>query len=144
MTACDLWPDERYISSKLYDHNKSGTEVKVTILDLPKLHNPSEKVADEFATALSKVESTEIFKSKSIKAILNFRWGPAKTFVFRRQLIPYAVFFSCYLIYVLFILDKHKDLMVKDSLEESEFPLWFKMLNNFWLFVLTVFSLYFL
>ena len=58
VTSCDLWPDERYISSKLYDQNRSGTEVKVTILDLPKLHNPSETVADEFAKALSEVEST--------------------------------------------------------------------------------------
>ena len=144
VTSVDLWPDERYITSKLYDDNKSGTEVKVTILDLPKLHNPSETVADEFATALSEVDDTEIFKCMSIKAIINFRWAPAKSFVLRRQLIPYAVFFDCYLIYVLFILDKHKDLMAEDHLEESEFPLWFKMLDTFWLIVLTVFSLYFL
>ena len=78
MTSCDIWPDERYITHKLFDYSKSGTEVKVTTLDLPKLHNPSEKVADEFARALSEVESTEIFKSMSVKAIINFRWGPAK------------------------------------------------------------------
>ena len=80
----------------------------------------------------------------SIKAIINFRWGPAKTFVLRRQMIPYSVFFLIYLIYVLFILDKHKDLMTEDKLEESEFPLWFKMLDTFWLILLTLFSLFFL
>ena len=80
----------------------------------------------------------------SVKAIINFRWGPAKSFVLLRQMMPYSVFFAFYLIYVLFILDKHKDLMTSDHLEEHDFPLWFKMLDNFWLIVLTLFSIFFL
>ena len=59
-------------------------------------------------------------------------------------MIPYTVFFCFYLIYVLLILDKHKDLMVNDKLDEDEFPIWFKSLDTFWLIVLTLFSLYFL
>ena len=41
VAACDLWPDERYIDLQIFEDSKSSAEIKVTVLDLPKLHIPT-------------------------------------------------------------------------------------------------------
>ena len=45
VAACDLWPDERFIEDRIFDESKSGAEINVTVLDLPKLHNANEDIA---------------------------------------------------------------------------------------------------
>lgn len=44
-TICDLWPDKRFIEQQVYDPSEHGDEISIKLLDLPKLHNPNEKVA---------------------------------------------------------------------------------------------------
>ena len=78
ITACDLWPDERFISNQIFEEGNGGSEITVTVLDLPKVHNPNDPIAHKFMEALAGVEETSIFGSKSVKSIVAFRWGPCK------------------------------------------------------------------
>ena len=41
VTTCDLWPDERHIEWQIFEESKHSAEIKVTVLDLPKLHVPT-------------------------------------------------------------------------------------------------------
>ena len=45
IAACDLWPDERFIIDRIFEESNSGAELSVTVLDLPKLHNPSDPIS---------------------------------------------------------------------------------------------------
>jgi len=41
----DLWPDERLVTERMFEKSDKGQEVEFFILDLPYLHQPTEKSA---------------------------------------------------------------------------------------------------
>ena len=105
VSRCDMWPDERLITSRIFEDSKSGAEIDVSMLDFSKIHNPNHDISQDFVDKLSYVQDLEIFKYKSIQAIINFRWKLAKRYVMIFQLIPYCVFFTLYIIYAIVIFD---------------------------------------
>ena len=58
---------------------------------------------------LANVDETDIFKYRSIQAIIAFRWGASKQYVLRYQLWPYLFFFINYLTFVFYILNIDED-----------------------------------
>lgn len=77
----------------------------IQVFDMPKLHQPNDPSAQEFANALAELKDTNIFAFKSVRAIISFRWETTRQYVLRKQMLPYVGFFSTYLIYALYILD---------------------------------------
>ena len=142
MAACDLWPDERFIKDRIFDESKSGAELNVTVLDLPKLHNPNEPVAQQMIEALANVEDTSIYQCRSVQSMIAFRWVPCKRYVLRRQMMPYCGFFIAYLIYVFYILDLDEEYRMTH--EEHEIPKTFLVFESFWNILLVIWSLFFL
>ena len=91
VTSCDLWPDERLLVERIFQESKTSEEIEVKILDLPKLHNPNEKVAQDFALSLSEVEDKSIFSYISVRSIVNYRWPLAREFVRNSQLLLWRI-----------------------------------------------------
>ena len=58
---CDLWPDERLLEERVLEESSAGAEIEVKMYDIPKLHNPSEKIAQDLAETLAGLEDTTIF-----------------------------------------------------------------------------------
>ena len=154
VTRCDLWPDERLLTKRIYDDNKQSAEIEVKILDLPKLHDANDPVAQDFAEALAGLEETNILRFMSVRSIINFRWPLIKRYVLLKQLLPYSAFFLCYLAYVLYLFDYEVELDDEAESQALEYmvdvddintkPLWFSVIDGILLGVLTIFSIYFL
>ena len=160
VAACDLWPDERYIEAQIFESSKSSSEIKVTVLDLPKLHiptklqnpqNPSESISFKMMQALADVDDRSIFSCRAVQSIIAFRWGPCKAFVLRRQMLPYTIYFLSYLIYVFFIMEKRIDYK-NESIEGGdeydgenvEVPAGYRLFETVWNIELILFSMFFL
>ena len=88
------------------DDGSNTAEIDVAILDLPKIHDPNDKLSQEFAQALAKAP-LDIFRYRSIQYMISLRWPLSKSYVLWNQLLPYAVFLTVYLLYTYFILKKH-------------------------------------
>ena len=84
ITACDIWPDERFITNQIFEESTGGGEITVQILDLPKLHNPNDPIAHKMMDALAEVDETKIFACDSVKSIVAFRWGQVKHLILVR------------------------------------------------------------
>lgn len=69
-----------------------------------------------------------------------------KRYVLLKQMMPYCGFFIAYLIYSIFIFKHDMSYIDNESGEQTEVevPMWFNILDNFWLFVLLIYSFYFL
>ena len=78
VTISDLWPDENLLLDRVFDDSCKGQEVTIEFLDFPNLHRPQSVVAQELADSLADVEDRSIFKYKSIRALVSFRWGLTK------------------------------------------------------------------
>jgi len=125
------------------EDSNTGQELELRILDLPLLHQPYAEPAQEFARVLAGVEDTSIFKYKSIRSILSFRWGLTKEYVLRKQMMPYCGFFLSYLVYAFCILPL--DRKFQDAEEAGdEYPVTFFVIDKIWLTWLVLFSIYFL
>mmetsp|Transcript_2942 Transcript_2942/g.3485 ORF Transcript_2942/g.3485 Transcript_2942/m.3485 type:complete len:87 (+) Transcript_2942:138-398(+) len=61
VTVCDIWPDENLVIDRVLEDSTNGQEICISILDLPKLHNPQNPTARELANALAGVEDKSIF-----------------------------------------------------------------------------------
>jgi len=79
------------------------------VLDLPFLHQPNHKVSIDLIDALKNVKSTNIFKNKSIQAILRYRWTETYSFVLWYQLLEYSIYFAVYMFYAIFSLKKEHE-----------------------------------
>ena len=47
VSHCDMWPDERLLTSRIFDDSKSGAEINVQMLDFSKLHNPNHEIISQ-------------------------------------------------------------------------------------------------
>ena len=138
-----MWPDENLLLDRVFDDSCKGQEVTIEFLDFPNLHRPQSVVAQELADSLADVGDRSIFKYKSIRALVSFRWGLTKQFVRDKQLAPYAGFFLAYLVYAFIILPWDRNFRAKSE-ADREYPLLFAIIDKTWLLLLCVFSLYFL
>jgi len=61
INVCDLWPDERLLVDRVLEESSAGAEIEVKMYDIPKLHNPTEQIAQDLAETLAGLEDTTIF-----------------------------------------------------------------------------------
>ena len=48
-----MWPDEDKLKKKIFEEEESGVDVKITILDLPRILDPKSNVGINFITELA-------------------------------------------------------------------------------------------
>jgi len=74
---------------------------------------------------------------------VSFRWGLTKSYVLRKQMLPYCGFFLSFLIYAFVILPYDRNFRATQP-EDREFPIIFTIFDKLWLLELACFSCYFL
>lgn len=120
IAACDLNDDLQFIRDTIFEEGNDGGVVGVYLLDIPRIHNPNDPVAEKFIETLSKVEEKAIFSCNVVKAITEYRWEPCFWYIVKFQLAPYVGFMLSYLLYVFCVMDAVEDARTASNLPETE------------------------
>ena len=112
--------DLQFIRDAIFEEGNDGGVVGVYLLDIPRIHNPNDPVAQNFIETLSKVEEKGIFSCNAVKAITEYRWEPCFWYIVKFQLAPYVGFMLSYLLYVFNVMDAVEDARTASNLPETD------------------------
>lgn len=91
MVTASFWYGHE-ATAKLFQKAPIEQEIKLTFVDIPKLHSYKEEVSQEFFEALAETERMELFDLKAIKKLIEFKWTLTKEFTIKKLFIPFLIF----------------------------------------------------
>lgn len=62
------------MEEKLFTKSKLDAEIKLEFLDIPSVHSYNTKIGSLFFEALASSENIELFASRSVQALIDYRW----------------------------------------------------------------------
>ena len=91
MAPNPLWCPEIHdqIEKKLYNDKILEMPLSMYIFDIPDVHEYKNKNATKFLKKLSETEHIELFKSPSVRAIVEMKWPLVKTVMTKYLLYPF-------------------------------------------------------
>lgn len=109
LASSQLTIDEKALSAELFQEDaKLVNDIKTELLDMPKLHQYSEKLSQEFFDALADSEQFELFAHKSVQALIDFKYGQVKRATILKLFVPYIVFLGLFVFYIDHVVVEHR------------------------------------
>ncbi|CDW78106.1 wd-40 repeat protein [Stylonychia lemnae] len=99
VNTVELWPDSDHIQKKFFMQSNIDSEVVLELLDVPSVHCYQEKVSEQFFEALADCKKIDIFKHKSIQAIIDHKWPLAKEQTIKLLFLPFLFYHLLFIIY---------------------------------------------
>ena len=91
-TTGSLWDSTQQVEDRLFQVSPVDADIKLEYLDLPRLHCYGDKAGDEFFSALADTEDIELFNSRSIQTIIDYKWPLVRQFTIYRLFLPFIAF----------------------------------------------------
>ena len=139
MTSVEMHSDTRIIYDKIFKESETERETELRILDIPYLHDPNRKEAEDFIRVISNLSNLEIFKCTSVRAILAFRWPLTYSANLTKLMIPYIFYLSCYLAWILMSYNNHTAKEIRTERGNLDFA--FNILLQLSLLVISIYFL---
>lgn len=70
---------------------------------MPKIHTMTESIAQEFMESLADTEDLEIFDSKVVRRLIEYKWPLVREHTIKKLFVPFALFLAFYVVYMNYI-----------------------------------------
>ena len=75
-------------------------EIKLEYVDIPKLHTYNHEVAQEFFEELAGTDNMDLFNTKAVRKMIEFKWPLVLKYTLRRLFVPFVFFLLTFVLYM--------------------------------------------
>jgi len=93
------WVNRAEYEAQVYDKGEAELPMELQFLDLPKLHDYQEDLSHEFFMSLAECENLEIFGTRAIRSLIEYKWPLAREWTVKLLMIPYIIFLCIFAYY---------------------------------------------
>lgn len=68
-------------------------------IDLPQVHSSANKISRRFFDALAQVDSMDLFTSRTVQVLVDYKWPLVRKYTVIYMLIPFVIFHLTFIVY---------------------------------------------
>ncbi|CDW90562.1 UNKNOWN [Stylonychia lemnae] len=127
----NIWPRRDEFKEKFFEQGKFQSDIKIMLLDLPRLNIYANELSQELYLKLSRCNSLDVFKISTIQYLIDFQWKLTKKCTIYYLYIPQLINHLIFLVY--------SNLLIKNEFHSKQYDTGLALL----VFILTI-QFYFL
>ncbi|CDW77719.1 wd-40 repeat protein [Stylonychia lemnae] len=104
----NLWTEKDLFHKQYFETGKLETDVKIMLIDLPKLNIHADQTSQELFLALSKCQELDIFEVPTVQYLIDFQWMLTKQSTLYYLYLPSILNHIVFFIYSNFIINDDK------------------------------------